>query len=537
MFTLFSREINAFFSTLTGYVVIIVFLIANSLFMWIFKGELNIIENGYASLDTLFIMAPWIFLFLVPAITMRVFAEEKRSGTLELLLTQPITDLQIVLAKYLATMTLVLVALLPTLVYYLSVNLLGNPPGNLDHGGIWGSYMGLFFLAGVYAAIGLFISSLTDNQIISFILAVLICFFLYTGFELITSLDLFGRLDQFLLNLGINEHYKSIRRGVVDIRDVIYFIGLIYLFLIFTTAVLQSRRSLPYARIIIATVIVLLVNFISSSVFFRLDLTADKRYSVSEESKEILRELKDVAYVKVYLDGDLPVGFNRMKKSIEELLDEFRVYAGPNLQYEFIDPVGDPDPRIQRNVFSQLYELGLQPTNTQVRQKDGSTMQKILFPGAVISYAGLEVPVNLLKNNPGLSGEINLHNSIQALEYEFIIMIRNLSSDTIDKIAFLEGHGELDAYQVGDITRELAYFYQVDRGAVRGRAGSLDGYKALIIARPLEAFTEEDKFVIDQYIMNGGRVLWLVDPVQVSMDSMVMGKTLAVYNSLNLEDQ
>jgi ABC-2 type transport system permease protein len=242
MLTVFRKEITTFFSTLTGYVVIIVFLVINSLFMWIFKGNLNVLDNGHANLDTLFIMAPWIFLFLVPAITMRVFAEEKRSGTMELLLTQPLPEIQIVLAKFFASLVLILFSLLPTLVYFYSVHRLGSPPGNLDTGGIWGSYVGLFFLAAVYASVGIFISSLTDNQIISFIIAVVISFFLYTGFDLITSMDLFGNLDNLLLKLGINEHYKSIRRGVVDTRDLVYFLSVISIFLIGTRLVLQSRK-------------------------------------------------------------------------------------------------------------------------------------------------------------------------------------------------------------------------------------------------------------------------------------------------------
>ncbi len=242
MYTLFQKEINSFFSSLTGYVVIIVFLVTNSLFMWVFKGNLNVLDTGHANLDALFFLAPWIFLFLVPAVTMRVFAEEKRSGTLELLLTQPITEMKIVLAKYLAAVALILFALLPTVVFYFSVSRLGSTPGNLDTGGIIGSYIGLFFLAAVYASVGVFTSAITDNQIVSFLIAVLISFFLFTGFDLITTSDLFGNLDTFLVKLGINEHYKSISRGVIDTRDLIYFLSVIGIFLLGTNIVLQSRK-------------------------------------------------------------------------------------------------------------------------------------------------------------------------------------------------------------------------------------------------------------------------------------------------------
>jgi ABC-2 type transport system permease protein len=298
----------------------------------------------------------------------------------------------------------------------------------------------------------------------------------------------------------------------------------------------QLKRT-HILQLITTLAIILLINYIGSFLFTRIDLTEEKRYSLAPETRQIIRNLDDVIYVRVYLDGELPMGFTRLKTAINELLDEFRAYAPRNIQYEFIDPSADPDTRIRNNVFAQLYDAGLQPTNAQVRQKDGSVSQKIVFPGAILTYREVDIPINLLKNNPGLSGEVNLHQSIQALEYEFVSMIRNISSETIERVAFLEGHGELDAYHVGDITKGLANFYQVDRGAINGRLGLLDPYSAVIIAKPVERFPEEDKFVIDQYIMNGGKVLWLIDPVKVSMDSLFMGNTVAFYESLNLEDQ
>jgi ABC-2 type transport system permease protein len=242
MIALIKKEIGSFFSTLTGYIVIVIFLSINALFIWVFPGELNIPESGYATLDTLFLIAPWVFLFLVPAVTMRMFAEEKRSGTLELLLVRPLTDIQIVLAKFIAAVMLVLISLVPTLVYFWSVYTLGSPPGNIDTGAVWGSYIGLFFLASCYASVGLFASSLSENQIVSFLIAVVLAFFLFSGFELLSGLPANLRLGQLLLYLGINEHYRSISRGVVDTRDIVYFVSLIALFLFLTRTVLQSRK-------------------------------------------------------------------------------------------------------------------------------------------------------------------------------------------------------------------------------------------------------------------------------------------------------
>ncbi len=242
MFTLFKKEINGFLNSLIGYIVMVVFLLMTGLFLWVFPLEFNVLDFGFASLDGLFILAPFVFLFLIPAITMRSFADEKKSGTLELLMTQPLTDLQVILAKYFAGVVLVVISLVPTLVYYVSIYLLGLPPGNLDSGSIWGSYLGLLFLGASFVSIGIFASSLTDNQIVSFILAVFISFFLYMGFEFIYNFILSGKTGLIIESLGLNAHYSSISRGVIDSRDLIYFISVTALFILLTKLSLESRK-------------------------------------------------------------------------------------------------------------------------------------------------------------------------------------------------------------------------------------------------------------------------------------------------------
>ena len=242
MWALFNKEISGFFSSLTGYLVIVVFLLLNSLFMWIVPGQFNVIGNGYASMDSLFAIAPWVFLFLVPAITMRMFSEEKRTGTLDLLYTRPVSELQIILAKFLASWALVLFSLIPTLIYFWSVSRLGSPPGNMDVGGTWGSYIGLLFLGGIYAAIGIFASSFTGNQIVAFIMAVFISFIMYLGFEFLSGIAESGRTVFLISRLGISYHYNSISRGVIDSRDMLYFAGVILLFIVGTRTVLQSSK-------------------------------------------------------------------------------------------------------------------------------------------------------------------------------------------------------------------------------------------------------------------------------------------------------
>lgn len=242
MFSLLKKEINVFFSSLIGYVIITVFLTASGLLMWVLPGELNIFDSGQASVRALFYIAPWLFLFLVPAVTMRLFSDEKRSGTIELLLTRPVTDFQIVFAKYSAGLLLVLFSLIPSLVYFLSAFLLGNPVGNIDIGGTWGSYIGLFFLAAIYVAIGVFASSITEHQIFSFVIALILSFVLYLGFDMIASLGFLKGIESTVLYIGINSHYKSMSRGVIDTRDMMYFISVIAFFLAITKAVLESRK-------------------------------------------------------------------------------------------------------------------------------------------------------------------------------------------------------------------------------------------------------------------------------------------------------
>ncbi len=244
MWALLQKEIAGFFCSLTGYIVVIVFLVLNGLFLWVFPGGINIPDSGYASLRPLFEISPWIFLFLIPAITMRAFAEEKKAGTLELLLIRPLTSMHIILGKYLSAVLLVIASLLPTLVYYFSIIFLSDSAdsaSSIDHGATWGSYLGLMFLASSYAAIGIFSSTITDNIIVAFLSGVFFCFLAYSGFNYIGDLFPLGGIGNLVQQLGIDAHYQSMSRGVIDSRDLIYFISLIAIFLTITNLKLNSK--------------------------------------------------------------------------------------------------------------------------------------------------------------------------------------------------------------------------------------------------------------------------------------------------------
>lgn len=240
MFALLKKEINTFFASPIGYLVIAVFLVLNGLFLWLFKGEFNILDSGFADLTAFFLLAPWILIFLIPAVTMRSFADEKKQGTLELLLTKPISSLQIVLGKYFGAFILVVIALVPTLLYVYTISSLESQEGSLDVGSLMGSYIGLLFLVASYTAIGVFASSLSDNQIVAFIIAVFICFFFYFGFEGLSNYKLFGD-GLYLEKLGMEHHFKSMSRGVLDTRDMLYFLSVTAFFILLTQLNLHKK--------------------------------------------------------------------------------------------------------------------------------------------------------------------------------------------------------------------------------------------------------------------------------------------------------
>jgi len=314
----------------------------------------------------------------------------------------------------------------------------------------------------------------------------------------------------------------------------------------------NTNRRKDLTILIAGMVIIILINFISSFAFERFDLTSEKRYTLSKASKELAENLDDIIYVKVYLEGEFPAGFTRLRDETKEMLDEFRAYAGGNLDYEFINPSENPDEKVRDEIYKQLYKQGLRPTDLKSKNEDGYT-NKIVWPGAIISYRGEEIPVQLLKSQIGTHPQAMLNSSIEGLEYEIANAIHTLTNTEIKRVAFIEGHGELDQYETASLDEELRQFYSVDRIDLNGSLSSLtervlydstkasmvkNKYDVIIIAKPSQRFSEKDKFIIDQYIMYGGRVVWLIDPVFASMDSLKNADvSMAIPQDLNLDDQ
>jgi len=310
-----------------------------------------------------------------------------------------------------------------------------------------------------------------------------------------------------------------------------------------------KQRTIFQLILVFAAIIV--VNLLSSNLYTRFDLTSEKRYTLSDATKKMLKNLDDIVFFKVYLEGDFPAGFKRLKRQTKEMLDEFRAYS-KNIEYEFINPSASDNAKDRNDTYQLLIQQGLNPTNLQVKKKSGME-QQVIFPGMIVSYQGKDTPVELLDSQINVPPEAVLNNSIESLEYKFVNAIHMLTRSFKPKIAFIEGHGELNDRMTYDITQTLKEDYGVDRIRIDGKINALmkripedsvnseykiePKYAAIIVAKPDSVFSEKDKFIIDQYIMYGGKVLWLIDPVLTSMDSIQQKEsTVAIANNLNLGD-
>lgn len=313
----------------------------------------------------------------------------------------------------------------------------------------------------------------------------------------------------------------------------------------------KNNRKSDLLNLLLGLGIIVLLNTASNYLFARFDLTAEKRYTLDEGTRSMLGDLKDVVFVQVYLEGDFPQGYGGFKRLRDEtriLLDEFRVWGGDNIEYEFIDPNENPDPAQRQKLAEQLMERGLLPFEVKSNNDDGSSSSLKLFPGAVVTYKSKKTVINLLSTRRGASEDVQLNNSVQELEYEFSNAIRKLQTNIRQRVAILQGHGELDSIYIADFTGALSEYYDLEFVTINDQLRALrdtmqqadqirNKYAALIVARPDTAISDREQFIIDQFIMYGGRVLWMVDPVYTDLDSLaITGNTYGLPNQLGIED-
>ena len=298
----------------------------------------------------------------------------------------------------------------------------------------------------------------------------------------------------------------------------------------------MKRKNIRQFIVLVCAIV--LTSLASSKFFFRIDLTAEKRYTLSGETRQLLRQLDAPLLVDIFLDGDLPVQFRKLRNSIREMLDDFRTYSGSRIIYRFFDPSDAANAQEREENYVFLEEQGMRRISVFKTNRDGSQSQQIIFPGAIISYKNRISTVNLLSSNQSIHWEMRLNASFESLEYELVNAVSMLSADSIGHVAFIHGHGELERAEIYDIGLEFANYYEVERKAINGQLNALDSYKAIIIAKPRETFDEKEKFIIDRYIMRGGRVMWLIDGAYVNTDSLYnLSMTFALPQDLNLDDQ
>ncbi|TPE46172.1 gliding motility-associated ABC transporter substrate-binding protein GldG [Pontibacter mangrovi] len=296
----------------------------------------------------------------------------------------------------------------------------------------------------------------------------------------------------------------------------------------------KSRRGSDIIRFLAWVVGIILLNALAASYFFRLDLTEDKRYTIAPVTKQMLGNLQQEVVVDVYLEGDFPAGFKRLQQSVRETLDEFRIYAGGNLRYNFIDPTDINDEKERNAFYTSLAEKGIMPTNLRATE-EGKQVERLVFPGAIVKYDGQETAVNLLKGNLAATPDERLNQSVEGVEYELASAIRKVAFKGNKIIGYITGQGELEQQYVTDLLGSLQEYYRVARGDL-DQIPSLEGLDLIIVAKPTKAYSEADKYKIDQFIMKGGKAVFFVDPMHADLDSAAAGGTFAMPYSLNLDD-
>jgi ABC-2 type transport system permease protein len=468
-------------------------------------------------------------------------------GTFEILQTTPLSRVQLVVGKYLASLIVVAIALLPTLVYFLSIQRLSGQ-GGIDTGATIGSYLGLLCLSSVFTAIGVCCSSFTGNAVVAFIGAAFACFLLYSGFGAISQLPVFAAgADYYIEMIGIDFHYRSISRGVIDSRDLIYFLSVLFLFLSLTNRnlvkmVRSNKLSTPKYGWIALIAILVVINLLAGHFHYRLDLTKEKRYTLSAPTKALLGKLDDDVEVDFFLQGDLKSGIRQLSKSTLELLEEFNEYCDGKIRVRTFDPLTTLDDSAKVIFLDSLRKMGIQQMTQVAQSKKGEEQsQRLVIPGAILKYKDKIFPVNLLKgvqvSREGQPEEQLYTNAETLLEYKFGSAIDKITRKQTPAVGYVVGNGEPLDFSVYNLIQDL-------RGNYRFGVLRLDSvpliplqYDALVIVKPTEKFSDREKLALDQYVMHGGKLIWAIDQLHAEMDSLRLDHEVVAYDrGLELED-
>lgn len=482
------RELSSFFDSLIAYIMLVLFLGFSGFFTWLFGADIFI--AGQATLESFFNVAYWSLFFFIPALTMRLIAEEKKTGTIEFLLTKAVTDRQLVVGKFLSTFLLVGIALLFTLPYLITVANIGQ----LDVGQALCGYAGLLLMSAAYVSIGLYASSVTSNQIVAFLSALFIGLFFHIIFDVLSG-NFTGALGEIFSWLSLSNHFESISRGVIDSVDVIYFLSITAIGLLLSELTLTKRnidqsttalKTKLYSSAALTIGIILALNLLSTEFHVRLDLTEDQQYTLSPATEDILENLEDPITVKAYFSKNLPPHIGKSRKDFQELLVEYNSLSDGMIAYEFIDP------NEKEEYQTEAMNNGIQPVLIDVREKDQMKQQRA-FLGATISLGEKEEVIPFM--GPGA-----------AIEYELSTAIKKLSVSDKPVVGFLQGHGEAPLAEMSEASKQLSILYDTQEITLSDSTGIPPHIRTIAIIRPQDSIPASHLEKLDNFLSAGGRL-------------------------------
>ncbi|MCD7972782.1 MAG: gliding motility-associated ABC transporter substrate-binding protein GldG [Candidatus Azobacteroides sp.] len=539
MYNLLKKELTIIISSGQLLITGLSFLIITGLILWVFPGSYNIFENGYSGLYSFFMLTPALFMIFIPVLTMRTFAEEKKSGTAELLFTYPVSMIRIILSKFFAVSFIVLILLLSTSFYWICIYFLGTNTGNMEWGVLISGYIGLFLTAFTFISIGIFTSSFTKNQLIAFILSVFICVCFYWGINLVIPLIPDPKTQLFIQQISLPFHLNNLINGIISLKDICYFIFLIFLFFCLTLFFSAKPKGFHSFFTFFFSGIGIIIGLFALAFLFnlRVDTTSDKRYSLSEYTKRLLKNNTDFLHITIYLDGDLNADFLRLQQETVNIIKELNYYSSNPVTYSFYNPNQGINESTRMKQRNRLLHRNMNDEILTETDNKGVITQKSVFPWADIIRENDTLAISLLSNTTGKTIPERINSSIAELEFKFSEGIASLSQENAGEIAFLEGHGEIPDIYVYDIVEELSNYYHIYRGSFTEELKEIPPYQVLIIAGPEKKFTEKEKFLLDQYLINGGNILLLINSATVSYESLQQeGKSASIVNDVNLND-
>ncbi len=546
MWAIGKKEWAQYFSGITGYLIIGFYLLINGLVLFVLPNY-NLLDFGYASLQVYFDFAPWFLIFLIPAITMHSFSDEYKLGTYEIISSLPIRPLQLVLGKFLGAYLIVLVAIAPTILYALVLDNL-SAVGGLDWGATLGAYFGLFFLAAAFTAIGIYTSSTTKNNLVALLFSILLSLLLYKGFDWISGYAIFKNgFDFYLSQLGFSNHYRSMSKGVLTFQDCIYFISVLVLF---TLGCLENIKA--KFKYIVSLTFILVFNYLAFVFPLQLDLTKEHRYTLSASTKQIIHGVERPVKIHLYLGGDLPAYYKKIAAAAAGLLESLHQMNPKHIEWQLEIPSQMYKDTALYQLYDSLSKLGLPIQRLQEQNSNSDKrVDQLLIPGALVEVEGQKPmaidlrtskkffkPYNIVKDIPEEDLEASANAAEALLEYKFTEAIYLLNRTAIPTIAYAIGNGEPTNLTVNDLGESIRHQYNLVVFDLKKGYPDAKKIKSLLIIKPTTPFSENDKLKLDQYLMNGGNIIWAVDKLYAEYDSLQKtdGSYLAYDRGLGLDD-